>query len=135
MSWFESGSGDKKPNTTRSLWLRVWALRLSVKKGGIILALYKNSLSIAFFLLFLLSFLLHWYGSMKDYNKEQILKSMPVENAWQYLGNSRLWFESFQNWQSEFISILCIILFTIYLRQKGSPQSKQVDGPFSETGE
>lgn len=72
---------------------------------------------------------------MKDYNKEQILKSMPVENAWQYLGNSRLWFESFQNWQSEFISILCIILFTIYLRQKGSPQSKQVDGPFSETGE
>lgn len=47
-----------------------------VKKGGFILLLYKYSLSIAFFLLFILSFLLHWYGSLKDFNHKQLLKGM-----------------------------------------------------------
>lgn len=106
-----------------------------VRKGGFILLLYKNSLAIAFFLLFILSFVLHWYGSMKDYNENQILDGMPTENAWQYLGNSKLWFESFQNWQSEFLSILAIVIFSIFLRQKGSPQSKPVDAPSSQTGD
>ncbi len=104
-----------------------------VKKGGFILQLYKYSLTIAFFLFFVLSFLLHWYGSLKDYNEEQVLKGLQTENAWQYLGNSKLWFESFQNWQSEFLSILAIVIFSIFLRQKGSPQSKPVDAPNNET--
>ena len=105
-----------------------------VKKGGVILALYKHSLFIAFTLIFLLSFVGHWYGSLKDYNQEQLLKGMPTETALQYLGNSRLWFESFQNWESEFLSVLAIVVLSIFLRQKGSPQSKPVDAPYSETG-
>jgi hypothetical protein len=84
--------------------------------------------------LFILSFLVHWYGSMKDYNEEQALKSLPPEDAWQYLANSRLWFESFQNWQSEFLSVFAIVVLSVFLREKGSPQSKPVDAPDSETG-
>jgi hypothetical protein len=120
---------DREPNPRRKN--APWP----VKKGGFILWLYKHSLSISFFLLFLLSFILHWYGSLKDFNKEQLLKGMQMEGGWQYLANSRLWFESFQNWQSEFLSILCIVVFSIYLREKGSPQSKPVDAPSMETGE
>jgi hypothetical protein len=106
-----------------------------VRSGGLILKMYKHSLSLMLFLFFALSFLLHWYGSLKDYNEEQTLKNEPVESAMQYLGNSRLWFESFQNWQSEFLSVFAIIVMSIFLREKGSPQSKPVDAPHGETGD
>jgi hypothetical protein len=106
-----------------------------VKQGGIWLSFYKNSLSIVLFLLFGLSFLLHWFGSVKDYNQEQMLKGKPTETAIEYLGNSRLWFESFQNWQSEFLSVFAIVILSVVLRQKGSPQSKPVDASDRETGE
>jgi hypothetical protein len=106
-----------------------------VRSGGFILKMYKHSLSLMLFLFFVLSFLLHWYGSLKDYNEEQALKNEPVESAMQYLGNSRLWFESFQNWQSEFLSVFAIIVMSIFLREKGSPQSKPVDAPHGETGD
>ena len=106
-----------------------------VKKGGVILSLYKHSLSIVLFILFVLSFSLHFYGSLKDENHELLLKHQPMETASQYLGSSRFWFESFQNWQSEFMSIFAIVALTIFLREKGSPQSKPVDAPDDETGE
>ena len=106
-----------------------------VKRGGWILTVYKNSLSIALFSLFFLSFILHWIGSWKNYNIEQSLKGQPTEAAFEYLGNTKFWFESFQNWQSEFLSVWAIILFSVYLRQKGSAQSKPVDAPNEETGD
>ena len=105
-----------------------------VKKGGAWLALYKHSLSFAFGTLFIVSFLLHWRGSMKNYNEKQVFKHLPTESALQYLGNPRLWFESFQNWQSEFLSIFAIILLSVFLREHHSPQSKPVDASDSETG-
>jgi hypothetical protein len=77
----------------------------------------------------------HWYGSLKDYNQTQALKGLPTETAMQFIGDSKFWFESFQNWQSEFLSVFAIVVLSIFLRQKGSPQSKPVDAPDSETGE
>lgn len=106
-----------------------------VKKGGWILAIYKYSLTIAFIILFLISFGLHFYGSLEDENQQLLLKSLPPETAGEYLTDSRFWFESFQNWQSEFLSVFAIIILTVFLRQKGSPQSKPVDAPNDETGE
>jgi hypothetical protein len=106
-----------------------------VHRGGWVLALYKNSLSIALFALFLVSFFLHWYGSVKNFNVEQIHKGRPTIAAVAYLGTPRFWFESFQNWQSEFLSVVAIVLLSVFLRQKGSPQSKPVDAPDDETGE
>ena len=119
---------DREPNPRRrnAPW--------PVKKGGLALAIYKHSLCYALTIIFILSFLLHWYGSLKDFNEEQILKHLPTETAFQYISNSRMWFESFQNWQSEFLSVFSIVVLSIFLREKGSPQSKPVDAPDSETG-
>jgi hypothetical protein len=119
---------DKEPNPRKkdAPW--------PVHKGGLALSVYKNSLSYVLFLLFLLSFYVHFAGSREDYNEEQILKGQPAQSMTEYIGNSRFWFESFQNWQSEFLSIVAIVVLSIFLRQKGSPQSKPVDAPHSETG-
>ncbi|MGE5449181.1 MAG: DUF6766 family protein [Bacteroidales bacterium] len=106
-----------------------------VRKGGWILAIYKYSLTIAFVILFLISFALHFYGSLEDENQQLFLKSLPTKTPAEYLTDARFWFESFQNWQSEFLSVFAIIILTVFLRQKGSPQSKPVDAPNHETGE
>lgn len=106
-----------------------------VKKGGVWLWLYQNSLTISLFLLFFASFVLHFYGSLKDENEMNILKGNPQLSLMDYLGDSRFWFESFQNWQSEFLSVFAIIVLSIFLRQKGSSQSKPVDAPHNQTGE
>lgn len=106
-----------------------------VKKGGIWLAVYKHSLSIALLSIYLISFVLHWYGSWLNYNLEQGLKHKPLETFLQYGASSRLWFESFQNWQSEFLSVFAIIFLSIYLRQMGSSQSKKVNASYADTGE
>lgn len=106
----------------------------AVNKGGVWLSVYKNSLSIAFFALFLFSFVLHFTGSRDSFNLEQQLKHAPQESVSQYLLNSKFWFESFQNWQSEFLSVAAIVFLSVYLRQWGSPESKPVDAPHSETG-
>ena len=105
-----------------------------VKKGGFILFLYANSLAICFSTLFLLSWGLHLYGSWQNHNVEQLAKHLPRASVIAYLGEPEFWFETFQNWQSEFLSVLSIVFLTIYLRQKGSPESKPVDAPHMETG-
>lgn len=107
----------------------------AVKQGGFILKIYKNSLSLAFIILFLISFCLHVHGSLKSYNFNQQIEGKPVETVGEFLLNSKLWFESFQNWQSEFLSVFAIVFLSIYLRQQGSPESKPVDAPDMETGE
>ena len=106
----------------------------AVKKGGWILKLYSNSLSIVFGLFFLVSWALHLYGSWQNHNVEQVIKHLPRDTMWNYLGEPEFWFETFQNWQSEFLSVAAIVFLTIYLRQKGSPESKPVDAPYMETG-
>lgn len=105
-----------------------------VRKGGWILKLYSHSLSIYFGILFLTSWILHLYGSWQNHNVEQLAKHLPRDTVAQYLGQAEFWFETFQNWQSEFLSVASIVFFTIYLRQKGSPESKPVDAPHMETG-
>lgn len=104
-----------------------------VKKGGIWLKLYKHSLSIAFAILFLISFVLHFYGSLKDFNTEQMAKNEAPVRAAEYAFDSRFWFESFQNWQSEFLAVASIVILSIWLREKGSPESKPVDMAHDET--
>ena len=117
---------DREPkNRTNAPW--------AIKKGGFILSVYKHSLSLSLLLLFLISFVLHWYGSNKDFNQINMLEGKDTESMYAYLSNSRLWFESFQNWQSEFLSVFAIIFLSIYLREFGSPQSKPVDAPYAET--
>lgn len=105
-----------------------------VRRGGWWLKLYQHSLSLTFFALFLASVYLHARGGAGVYNIEQAHEGQPPVSVWGYLHTSRFWFESFQNWQSEFISILSLVGLTIFLRQRSSPQSKPVDAPTAETG-
>jgi hypothetical protein len=105
-----------------------------VRRGGLALKLYQNSLFTVLFLLFLISFALHAAGGAKQYNEEQQAHGAPVVSTAGYIGTSRFWFESFQNWQSEFLSVASIVLLSIWLRQQGSPESKPVATPHRQTG-
>jgi len=120
--------GDETDRNTKAKANSPWP----VKKGGIILRLYEQSLSIALFLLFILSFIAHWYGSLNDYNLQQTLEHEPLAKAVDYLAMPKFWFESFQNWQSEFLSVAAIVFLSIYFRQKGSAQSKPVNAAYDE---
>ena len=105
-----------------------------VRRGGIALKFYQNSLSIALIALFVVSLVIHAAGGAVEYSREQIAHGMPSVTTAEYLATSRFWFESFQNWQSEFLSIGVMVVFTIFLRQKGSPESKAVDASHDKTG-
>lgn len=118
---------DREPKPSKDA---PWAVR----KGGWVLKLYSNSLSICFVILFLGSWAMHLYGSWQNHNVEQLAKHLPDDTVLNYLGQAEFWFETFQNWQSEFLSVASIVFLTIYLRQKGSPESKPVDAPDMETG-
>ena len=106
-----------------------------VKRGGWQLALYQHSLSLAFFLLFVGAVWLHARGGAEVYSIEQQQEGKPAVSTLRYMGTTRFWFESFQNWQSEMLSIVSIVGLSIFLRQKGSPESKPVDASHDETGE
>lgn len=121
---------DRDPRLSRSKKNAPWPVR----RGGFILKIYQHSLSFAFVILFLSAFLLHGASGRSEYNNEQVLHGQPTLTFCDYLASSRFWFESFQNWQSEFLAIGCMVVFTIFLRQKGSPESKPVDAPHSQTG-
>jgi hypothetical protein len=106
-----------------------------VKRGGWRLTLYKNSLSIAFLVLFLVSFLGHAASGARKYNEEQAAHQAGEHvGTLGYMGTSQFWYESFQNWQSEFLAVLAIVLLSVRLRQWGSPESKPVHAPHSDTG-
>ncbi|MGI4863820.1 MAG: DUF6766 family protein [Janthinobacterium lividum] len=105
-----------------------------VRRGGGWLRLYQNSLSLAFFALFLGAVYLHAKGGATVYNIEQAHEGKPLVSVWGYMHTARFWFESFQNWQSEFVSIFSLVSLSIFLRQQASPQSKPVDAPTAETG-
>jgi hypothetical protein len=96
--------------------------------------LYAHSLGLVLFSLFLLSFLLHWWNSAKAAAEEALQHGETPLGVLAYLGDPQLWFESFQNWQSEFLSTAVLIVLSIWLRQRESPESKAVAAPHQETG-
>lgn len=104
-----------------------------VKRGGFILSVYEQSLGLAFLFIFLISFYLHALGGALAYSAENALHGEPPVSVWQYLATAQFWFESLQNWQSEFFSLMLMVVLTIFLRQRFSPESKPVACPHNET--
>ena len=138
---FQKGSSESKkpdgseavnrdPRRSRPRDTAPWPVR----RGGWVLRVYEHSLSLSFALLFVLSFVLHAAGGAAAYNEEQVREGEPVVGVLRYATTSRFWFESFQNWQSEFLSLMAMVLLTIWLRERGSPESKPVDAPHEQTG-
>ena len=103
--------------------------------GGWRRTLYGHSLATMLLLLFLLAFVLHWWGSWRHQADEALTKGQAPTGLLEYLGDARFWFESLQNWQSEFLSVFALVVLSIFLRQKDSPQSKHIDAPHSQTGD
>ena len=104
------------------------------KAAGLGRWLYANSLAIAFGLMFLISFVLHLEGSWRLELSERMLEGEPPVSMWNHFTGATFWFESFQNWQSEFLAVLALVVLSIFLRQDKSPQSKPVAAPHCQTG-
>ena len=96
--------------------------------------LYAHSLGLALFALFIASFVLHWISSANTAAQEAAQHGETAKSTIAYLGDPQLWFESFQNWQSEFLSTAVLVVLSIFLRQRNSPESKPLDAPDSKTG-
>lgn len=122
---------DADPATERGNKHAPW----SVRAGGIWLWLYSYSLGIVLVALFVVSFVLHWLQSASAANEEALQHGEAAMSAMHYLGNAQLWFESFQNWQSEFLSTAVLVVLSIVLRHRGSPESKPVASANSSTGQ
>jgi quinol-cytochrome oxidoreductase complex cytochrome b subunit len=105
-----------------------------VKRGGLVLALYEHSLSLALFGLFLLSLVLHALGGHAEFNQQQLEHGAAPVSLWSFVTSSEFWFQSMQNWQSEFLAVAALTVLGIFLRQRGSPESKPVAAPHAQTG-
>ncbi|WP_377280540.1 DUF6766 family protein [Phenylobacterium terrae] len=105
-----------------------------VRKGGLIARLYAHSLSLTLMALFIASFLLHWVNSARRRAQEAAEHGDPPPTLIEHLTAPQFWFESFQNWQSEFLSTAMLVVLAIWLRERGSPESKPVSAPHSQTG-
>ena len=93
-----------------------------MRRGGWALKVYEHSLSIVLGALFLFAFAMHAVTGLHKLNQEALAHGMPEETLLQYVGSSQFWFESFQNWQSEFLAVAAIVVLSIWLRQRGSSQ-------------
>jgi hypothetical protein len=105
-----------------------------VRRGGWVLRIYENSLGLAFVLMFLLTWAGHAAGGFAEFAADEVLHGQARPTFAGYLQSARFWFESFQNWQSEFLSIASMVWLAVYLRQRYSPESKPVHAAHDETG-
>lgn len=96
--------------------------------------LYAYSLGLVLAGIFLLTLLLHLTFSWEKANAEAALHGQPAEAYWAHLASANFWFESFQNWQSEFMSTGMLVVLSIFLRYRRSPESKQVNATNAQTG-
>ncbi len=107
------------------LWARV---------GGWRTAIYSNSLMIVMGLIFLGSWAAHSLTGWNVYNADQVDHGEEKVSWLQYIGSAEFWEQTLQNWQSEFLAVGSFAVFAIYLRQRGSPESKPVGAPHDATG-
>ena len=140
-----------KPGKTarRSLWPRESAkhraeMDKSAKTSGkskkapsgkIAFWIYCNSLSLAFMLLFLVTFVLHLLSGAAAYNEQRALTHQTPLSIGAFFVSSKFWFSTFQTWEAEYMAIALFIFLTVFLRQEGSPESKPVGTSNATTGE
>jgi hypothetical protein len=128
-------AGDRTEDDPSAVDRRRRNLPWPVRRGGLALALYEHSLTIALLGIFVLSFALHAFTGAAEYSAEQLSHGAAAVSPIEYLATSRFWFESLQNWQSEFLAVGALIVLSIFLRQRGSPESKPIAAPHAQTGD
>jgi hypothetical protein len=96
--------------------------------------IYRYSLGLALAILFAVSFIGHLVASSASYNSQATMHHEATRTIMEHLASSQFWFESFQNWQSEFFSTAMLVVLSIILRFKDSPESKPVSASDNKTG-
>lgn len=139
---YQKGSTDSKalrgsaPQDASSRYSIIRASSWRGRTKAIAHGLYAHSLGLALFGIFLVSFTLHAFGGAQAYNELAVLHGGQTVSVLGYLGTSQFWFESLQNWQSEFLAVGALLVLSIYLRERGSQQSKPVGRRYDhKTGE
>jgi hypothetical protein len=105
------------------------------KVGGWRLAVYSRSLTLVMALIFLLSWLAQSVAGRAAYNGQQLSRYEDPVSWSGYVGSSDFWSRTLQNWQSEFLAVASMAIFAVYLRQRGSPESKPVGSAHTTTGQ
>jgi len=102
--------------------------------GGLRTTLYSNSLLITMAIIFLGTWFAQSVTGWTDFNAEQTDHGDPTVSWWTYVGSATFWESTLQNWQSEFLAVGSFAVLAIFLRQRGSPESKPVGAPHDATG-
>ncbi|MFI7634133.1 DUF6766 family protein [Nonomuraea sp. NPDC049400] len=102
--------------------------------GGLRLWLFSNSLGLVMGAAFVLSWLAQSVAGQASYNSERLGDLRDPVSWWSYVTSPEFWDRTLQNWQSELLAVLSMVVLSIYLRQRGSPESKPVGAPHTATG-
>ncbi|MFD8563813.1 DUF6766 family protein [Streptosporangium canum] len=126
----EGGESDAEQKTGRHAtpgspeWARATGLRQT---------LYGNSLGVLMGVIFVLSWLGQSVAGTAAYNEQQLAQLQDPVSWGGYVTSGDFWDRTLQNWQSELLAVLSMVVFSIYLRQRGSPESKPVGAPHRQT--
>jgi len=138
----QKGSADSKPmkgdalQDTSSRYSIIKANSWQSKSRAVGHFFYSHSLGLAMLLLFVASFSLHALGGLEAYNQEARQHGSETLSLLRFMTSSEFWYQSLQNWQSEFLAIGTLLILSIKLRERGSPESKPVGKKYDhKTGE
>ena len=101
---------------------------------GLRLWLLSNSLVLVMATIWLGSWFAQAVTGWSDHNSDQLVHGEPALSLWQFIGTAHFWEATLQNWQSEFLAVGSMAVLAIYLRQRGSPESKPVGASHEATG-
>jgi len=127
----QKGAPHSRKNASTGRRKSSWKLSLRPTLHG---WLYANSLSLAFLVIFFVTFLLHGLFGQWKYNEDQALRHLPPISLSSYSVSSSFWSSVFQCWEAEFFAIGLYIVLSVFLRQENSPESKPVGASDEQTG-
>jgi uncharacterized protein DUF6766 len=129
--------GDEGTESERRQGIGGWAPPEAprwARARGIRTWMYSNSLLIVMALIFIGSWFAQSVTGWTEFNSEQQTHGEQAVSWLSYIGSSHFWEATLQNWQSEFLAVGSFVVLAIYLRQRGSPESKPVGAPHEATG-
>jgi hypothetical protein len=104
------------------------------KAHGIKRKLYENSLVLVMGTIWLGTWFAQSLTGRAEYNSGRLDHHLDTVGWWHYIGTPDFWDKTLQNWQSEFLAVGSMAILAVYLRMRGSPESKPVGAPHTATG-
>jgi hypothetical protein len=104
------------------------------RRGGVKRRVYENSLVIVMGGIWVGTWVAQALTGLVEYNAEQLSHLREPVSLGEYVGSASFWERTLQNWQSEFLAVGSMAILAVYLRQRGSPESKPVGAAHDATG-